>query len=318
MNYKSLVSIIIINWNRKTDLENCLALVFQQDYKNKEIIVVDNNSSDGSVEMIQKKFPSVIILANKENLGACVAKNNGIKISKGEYVWFLDNDSFAFNKKTLSSMVSLSLKLKKIGAIGGEAWIEGGLVKGTKKRKLLPNGESIHLKIYKNNNFIEGDYLSTANFFVKKNLLNSVGGFNPIYFYLYEDTDISFKIKRKGLKLISSRETLINHAESKDTSRITNFFRINKNRIIFVFLNFNLFYFSILPILDLLFLFDPRKFLILKEKSSVGSSKSRDFLMNLIRFGSNYFKSILLAYSWVLFNFWKLVPLRRVYFGNNF
>jgi len=318
MENKPLVSIIIVNWNRKKDLEKCLGLVFEQDYKNKEIIVVDNNSDDGSVEMIRQKFPKTKILSNKENLGACIAKNNGIKLSKGEYIWFLDNDSFAFNKKTLSSIIDLTLKYPNFGAIGGEVWIEKDLVKGIKRRKLLPNGESVHMNSSFKQPIFEGDYLSTANFFVKKEIFNSVGVFNPIYFYLYEDTDISFRIKKIGLKLISTRETLINHAESKDSSRITNFFRINKNRIIFIFLNFNNFYFFILPLLDIFYFFDPRKLLILKEKSSSNSKESGNFFLNIIKFGSNYSKGILFAYIWVLFNLRSINSSKKIYSPNNF
>lgn len=312
MGTNPLVSIIIVNWNRKNDLERCLELVFNQDYKNREVIVVDNNSDDGSVEMIRQKFPKTIVFADKKNLGACIAKNNGLKISKGEYIWFLDNDSFVLNKKTLSSMVGLALR-NNFGGIGGEAWMENNSICGIKRRKLLMNGESIHEDTSFNQQFFEEDYLSTANFFVKKDVLNFVGFFNPIYFYLYEDADMSFRIKKIGLNLIATPETLIHHAESKDSSRITNFFRINKNRIIFVFMNFNPTYFFILPILDFIYLFHPKKFSILREKSSSRSEKSGNFFLSVIKFGSNYLQSIFLAYAWVFLHLGKLASIKKIY-----
>lgn len=312
---KDKVSVIIVNRNRDEILNQCLKSLMIQDYPIHEIIVIDNNSDDGSCEMIEKNFPRVILIKNKINLGACIAKNQGIKISNGDYIWFLDNDSLVIKKNTLSSMIKI-IKQKNVGAVGGELWIEENIEKGIKKRVLLKNGESLW-EYSKIDNIIKADYLSTANFLVKKEILYLVKGFNPIYFYLYEDIDISYKIKGEGLNLISSKNTLIHHREIKDKARITNFFRLNKNRIIFMILNFNLFYLIILPILDIYYLFSPEKIKILKEKSKSGlnkkdiNNKSINSFFKAFKLGIEYIKGLIFSYLWVIFNLYKIIKSKN-------
>ena len=88
------ISIIVVNYNVQFFLENCLNSVLKAS-KNieTEVIVVDNNSVDGSLEMLKEKFPQVQLIANKENLGFSKANNQAIKIAKGEYVLLLNPDT---------------------------------------------------------------------------------------------------------------------------------------------------------------------------------------------------------------------------------
>ena len=307
------VSIIIVNKDRKENMQNCLNSVIKQDYPLKEIIVVDNNSADSSCQMIKTEFPKVILIENKKNMGACIARNQAIKKSAGDYIWFLDNDSVAMKNNILSSMMQL-IKEKKVGAVGGELWIENGVQKGIKKRILLKNGESIWQYIKLNNQIIKSDYLSTANFLTSKNLLYKIGGFNNVYFYLYEDIDISYKFRKLGLNLISNKNTLIHHKEIQDSARTTNFFKINKSRIIFIILNFGIFYFFILPVLDIFYLFNFQKIKILKEKGKANnnpSNKRQNFILRIIKMGSEYLKGLCFSYVWILLNLHKVVKSKN-------
>ena len=94
-----LVTVNILSYNRKDDLRNTLQKVSEQDYKNIEVIVVDNNSHDGSVEMVKLEFPAVRLLELQKNIGIA-GWNEGAKIAKGEYLLFLDDDSYP-EKNTL-------------------------------------------------------------------------------------------------------------------------------------------------------------------------------------------------------------------------
>ena len=89
------LSIIIVGFNTKTFLRDCLQSikVSKRDGFNWEIIVVDNASSDDSLEMLKQEFPDVITIANKENLGFSTANNIGVKKAKGRYVLFLNPDT---------------------------------------------------------------------------------------------------------------------------------------------------------------------------------------------------------------------------------
>lgn len=91
--YKPLVSINILSFNRREELKNTLQKVYEQNYKNIEVIVVDNASTDGSPEMVEYEFPDVILIKLTENIGIA-GWNKGFEIAKGEYVLVLDDDAY--------------------------------------------------------------------------------------------------------------------------------------------------------------------------------------------------------------------------------
>ena len=94
MKKNKLVSIIIINWNGRHWLEKCLLSLYKQNYKNFEIILVDNASTDGSIKFIKKYYPKIKkIIINKENLGFAEANNRGYHLATGDYILFLNNDT---------------------------------------------------------------------------------------------------------------------------------------------------------------------------------------------------------------------------------
>ena len=100
------LSIVIVNYNVEYFLEQCLNSVIQATQQLKtEIIVVDNNSSDGSIEMLKHKFQGVHLIENKDNVGFSRANNQGIKLSKGKYVLLLNPDT-VIEEQTLTKMVS--------------------------------------------------------------------------------------------------------------------------------------------------------------------------------------------------------------------
>jgi len=91
--YNSKISIVIVNWNRKGDLRECLKSIKKQSYKPLETIVVDNHSTDGSIELVRKEFPDVtLIVMPNSSYGACETFNIGFATAKGKYVAILDND----------------------------------------------------------------------------------------------------------------------------------------------------------------------------------------------------------------------------------
>jgi len=94
---KKLVSIIIVNWNGERWLQKCLDTLHTQTYKNFEVVFVDNNSKDDSIEFVTNNFPKVNIVKSKENLGFAGGNNLGIKAAKGEYILLLNNDTWVEN-----------------------------------------------------------------------------------------------------------------------------------------------------------------------------------------------------------------------------
>lgn len=89
------LSVVIVNWNSREDLEGCLLSLREQTHRDLEVIVVDNGSKDGSAEMVRESFPEVVLLAENENLGFAEGCNRGIEKSTGEWVAMLNNDTVA-------------------------------------------------------------------------------------------------------------------------------------------------------------------------------------------------------------------------------
>ena len=113
--YCPKVSIVILNWNGKEHLEDCLASLKKQTYASLELLLVDNASVDGSVEYVEGCFPMVNVLVNPENRGFGPAVNRGVEQAKGEYVLFLNNDLF-LDEQCIEKMVTM-IEDEKVGAV---------------------------------------------------------------------------------------------------------------------------------------------------------------------------------------------------------
>lgn len=110
------LSIIIVNWNTKDYLKDCLSSIFKSITElNFEVIVVDNNSADESVEMVKEKFPQVRLIENKENLGFAKANNQGYEISKGRIIALLNPDTIIY-KGVFEQIVDYLMKNLQVGA----------------------------------------------------------------------------------------------------------------------------------------------------------------------------------------------------------
>jgi len=88
-----LISIVVLNWNGRSVLDHCLMSLHEQTYQPLEIIVVDNASTDGSIEGVSQKFPGIQLIINEKNLGFGAGNNIGIQASKGKYIMMLNNDT---------------------------------------------------------------------------------------------------------------------------------------------------------------------------------------------------------------------------------
>lgn len=113
LNDKMKISIIILSWNTKSLLRDCLKSLKGDG----EIIVVDNNSSDGSVQMVQTEFPKVKLILNKKNLGYGAANNQGIKMAKGDYLLLLNSDTVVKDEAPLK-MAEFLAQNPQAGVVG--------------------------------------------------------------------------------------------------------------------------------------------------------------------------------------------------------
>ena len=116
------LTISIVSYNTKTLLKNCLGSIYKNTGKYEfEVIVVDNNSGDGSVAMVEKEFSQVKLIKNEENMGFARANNQAIRQSKGRYILLLNSDTVVISD-ALSKMISFMDNHPEAGAVGGKVF----------------------------------------------------------------------------------------------------------------------------------------------------------------------------------------------------
>jgi glycosyltransferase involved in cell wall biosynthesis len=190
---KNLVSIIIPTYNRKNDIEECIKSVLKQSYKNCEIIVVDDFSSDATVKSIKENFPLVTILVNKKNKGVNYCRNAGIVASRGEYLLFLDSDMVFIHEAQIEIMIQKIRDLQNVGSLGGviqkmETKVWGCNFDGSLK---YSNSET---------ELIECDYIPSGNLFLRRKEIFEQGGFDESLKGDGTESEIGMKIQQKGKK----------------------------------------------------------------------------------------------------------------------
>lgn len=201
------VSIIILNWNGKEDTLECLASVNKIDYPNYKIIVVDNGSSDGSVEAISKPYPDVTLLQTGENLGYAGGNNVGIRWAlehETDYILILNNDT-VIAPNLLTTFVNAAKPLSRGSILGAKIyyydkpdtiWFAGG-------RWLRNNNCFEHIGCNQEDNIafdktIEVDYITGCALFTESHTFKDVGLLDEEFFLTYEETDWCYRAKDKG------------------------------------------------------------------------------------------------------------------------
>ena len=232
------LSIIIVNYNVRYFLEQCLYSVQLSSKKIKtEVFIVDNNSVDGSVEMIESKFPKYKLIKNKKNVGFSRANNQAIKKAKGKYILLLNPDTL-LEEDTLNKCILFMKKEENIGGLGVKMIDGNGNFLPESKRSfpspiiafykifglsyVFPNSKTFgqyHLSYLDKNKIHEVDVLSGAFFLTKKNIIKKVGLLDEKFFMYGEDIDLSYRIKNSGYKNYYFPKTKIIHYKGESTKK---------------------------------------------------------------------------------------------------
>lgn len=239
------VSVIIINWNGKEYLRNCLDSTFKQSYGDFKVVLVDNGSIDGSVEFVRENYPGVEIIALDENYGFAKGNNIGIKHvlwkDSPDYVLLLNNDIRIVQEDCLEKLVEVAENDDEIGILGCKLVYPDGTVQhlGSKSTLsgiyVLTDPEEVSSEPY------EVYDVMGAAFLIKKSVIDKIGlldeGFSP---FLCEETDYCIRARKAGYltKVVPTREVIhyLNKSIDKQSSVYVSLIR-KKNSIRFMFLN---------------------------------------------------------------------------------
>ena len=217
------LSVIIVNYNVKNLLRDCLLSVQKAAHSiDTEIIVVDNASSDGSVEMLKAEFKYVKLITNTQNLGFSKANNQGIAQSQGKYILLLNPDTL-INKNTFEDCLNFSKQTNNCGGIGVQMLDANNQFLKESKRgfptpwaslcrlsflnKLFPNSALLngyYLGHLSNDENHQVEVLAGAFIWLKKSIIDEVGGLDEAYFMYGEDIDFSYRIQQSGYQKSSS------------------------------------------------------------------------------------------------------------------
>lgn len=240
-----LISIIIPSYNGKHFLDECFKSLQDQTFNSFEIILVDNGSSDGSIELVKNHFSEVKIIANKENVGFAKACNQGIKLAKGKYVVVLNNDT-RVNKKWLEKLVSVaegndsigmcaskivsSKNVSLIDSVGVNICFDGmsrGRGRSERDRGQYSEIEDVLLP-------------SGCAALYRKEMLDEIGFFDEDFFAYCEDTDLGLRGRLAGWKAILVPSAVARHYYSGTAGGYSPLkaFLVERNHIWVVLKNF--------------------------------------------------------------------------------
>lgn len=315
--YKHTLSIVIVNYNVEFFLEQCLNSVYKAlNGINAEVFVVDNNSLDNSVEMVQEKFPQATCIANKINVGFSKANNQAIALSDSKYVLLLNPDTVV-EEVTFSKVIDFMENHPDAGGLGVRMVDGKGRFLPESKRglptppvafykifglsrifKKSPKFNQYHLGYLDEHKNHEIAILSGAFMLMRAKAIEQVGMLDETFFMYGEDIDLSYRIQLGGWKNYYCSDTTIIHYKGESTK---------KSSVNYVFV----FY---------------RAMVIFAEKHfSKTNAKSFSFLINLaiyFRAGLSIFKrvitsvfqpivdfTLILVGLFLLTNQWKMVDV---------
>lgn len=235
------LSIIILNFNTKEYLRKCLTSVFsskQVDFKAIEVIVVDNNSSDGSVEMLNKYFTQVKLIKNKENVGFSAGNNIGIRKSNGRLILLLNSD-VEVGSNTIQAMMEYFNSNANVGAASCRLNLPTGQIDPASHRGFpTPLSALFYLsgleKLFSKFKFFGGyhqgwkdfsvphqvDVISGAFLLTSKQVIKKVGLLDEQFFMYGEDIDWCYRMRQAGYKIIfNPLVTAVHHKRQSGRDR---------------------------------------------------------------------------------------------------
>ncbi|PJC57545.1 MAG: glycosyl transferase, partial [Ignavibacteria bacterium CG_4_9_14_0_2_um_filter_37_13] len=230
------LSIIIVNYNVKEFLQNLLTSLSKAVANlSSEIIVVDNGSDDGSVELLRNKFPQVTLISNEENLGFSKANNLGLRIAKGKNLLLLNPDTIV-QEDTFEKLIKFFEEHQDAGMIGCKILNPDGTLQLACRRSfpgpwtsfckvsglstMFPKSKIFaryNLTFLDEDQSYEVDAISGSFMMVRREVFENIGGLDEQFFMYGEDLDWCYRVQKTGWKVYYVHETTIIHYKGEST-----------------------------------------------------------------------------------------------------
>jgi len=214
-----LVSVVILNWNGKKYIHQCIESVLKQTYLNIEVVFVDNNSTDTSLEECKKLYPHFVYVLNEDNFGYAKGMNIGINKSKGDCVLLLNTD-VSLESSYIEKCVEVLYLNNNLGCVAGIEYVWDKGTFSDQKAFCGTYGISYHLQISSNNTIHTPAFGVSGSFPIYKmsviqDVIQSTGNFFDEYFETgWEDNDLRFLIFLLGWETLCVTDTKAWHVGS--------------------------------------------------------------------------------------------------------
>jgi GT2 family glycosyltransferase len=232
------LSIVIVSWNVCKDLIQCLDSIRKyRPFGKYEVIVVDNASTDETVDIVRIRFPEVMMIVNSDNKGFAAANNQGIEKSQSEYILLLNPDTI-LHPGSLDLLIDFMDSNKEVRACGPKLLNADGTIqrsvrhfptfRGALYRHTAFRFLGIFRKDYKkwlmkdfdHETRKEVDQLMGAALLIRKAVIDRIGGMDERFFMYYEEVDLCYRIQQAGWRIVFVPEALITHLGSRSSGQI--------------------------------------------------------------------------------------------------
>lgn len=217
-------SLIVLNWNGRELLASCLPSVLTQDYPEAEVLVVDNGSTDGSLEWLASAYPQVRLLPQGRNLGYAGGMNAGLRAAQGELIAFLNNDVI-LRPDWLRQLAQVMVADRHIGVAGCKLlYPEGNLIQHAGGILRYPLALPDHYGFRQPDTgqfdqIRDVDYVTGAAFVARREMLDRIGAFDEGFYFYFEDTDLCFRARAAGWRVVVVPQAVAIHLESATAVR---------------------------------------------------------------------------------------------------
>lgn len=235
-------SVITVNWNSRSDLEECLASLERQSARDFEVIVVDNGSTDGSLEMVREKFPGVRLLPTGENLGFAEANNRGIALARAPWIMTLNNDTCARPDWAAQLLQAIAEADERVGMIQCQMLFKsdtarlnstGIIMFGNGTARDRSFGDPVETGAEPAEIFCPTAGAALYRARMLQQTQSSRGVFDRAYFMYCEDLDLGWRCRLAGYKAVYCPSAIVEHAFQASSKRVASDFvewHCRKNR----------------------------------------------------------------------------------------